>query len=517
MRPSIVIAAVVVLGFAAGGGYYGLEVFPQQRFRAGLDQALATLPPGTTATYKTARYSVLMHQAIVTGLSVHGQIPGDTPQPFEVTIDSIETTSPNLEFPDLWARAVANPAAFAPDTAIPVADAITLKGAIVHSAAINLTEASVQVAKLRLYPWALLHDGMPSWQEIQASVKPRSQPPELADLRPILRAEAAAMLGIAYDGYAVGAANITESLPGIEAAYDIREVTGGRFDRGIMRGAALRGITLHDNVVGALSIDHVAMSTIDVREPMTRLILGDPLSPAMLNRISIGRIEYAGITAQPPGQPAIHITGFSMGPVTFTDGMPVSGELGWTDIRVSKLQLPDPRAWDAFNQLGLETITVSFALAYDWDVSHQHVSIHDTMLKVDELGTLTLSADFSNIVPGAAAMDQGSLAHLRLRLVDASLVDRLLRMGATSSGADPAAYRALIVAMLRQQPTAGGGNGTVMAAAAHAAGEFIASPQSLTVEFSPPTPIPFVALRNAAMAPVNLATMPGLTVSANQP
>jgi hypothetical protein len=516
MRPSIVIAAVVVLGFAAAGGYYGLEVSPQRRFRAGLDQALATLPPGTTATYKSAHYSVLLRQAVVTGLAVHGEIPGDPPQPFDVVIDSIETTNPNLGFPDLWAHAVANPASFAPDTALPVADAVAIKGAIVRSAAFNLTEASVQLAKLRLYPWALLHDGMPSWREIQASLKPGSQPPDLADLRPIFRAEAAAVLGFAYDSYAAGAANIREALPGIDVEYDIREMTGDAFDRGVMRGASLRGITLNDDVVGALAIDRVAMGAVDVREPMTRLIFGDALSASLLNGISIGRIEYSGITARPPGQPAIHVTGFWLGPVAFADGMPVSGELGWTDVRVSKLQVPDPRVWDAFNQFGLETITVSFTLAYDWDVAHQRVSIHDTMLKVDELGTLTVSADLTNIVPNAAGMDQGSLAHLRLRLEDASLVDRLLRMGAASSGADPAAYRALIVGMLRQQPT-GAGQGTTIAAAARAAGDFITSPQSLTIELSPPAPIPFIALRGAMMSPVNLATMPGLTVSANEP
>jgi hypothetical protein len=40
MRASIVIAATAVVIVAAGAGYYALEVYPQQRFRADLDQAL---------------------------------------------------------------------------------------------------------------------------------------------------------------------------------------------------------------------------------------------------------------------------------------------------------------------------------------------------------------------------------------------------------------------------------------------------------------------------------------------
>ncbi len=62
MRTSVVVATLVVLGFAAGGAYYGLEVYPQQQFRAGLDQSLATLPPGTQASYQTAHYLAAVAQ-----------------------------------------------------------------------------------------------------------------------------------------------------------------------------------------------------------------------------------------------------------------------------------------------------------------------------------------------------------------------------------------------------------------------------------------------------------------------
>lgn len=215
MRTSVVVAVAGVLIVAAGGAWFGLEVYLQQRFRAGLDQALATLPPGTTATYKTAHYSLLSHRAVVTEMTLHGELPGDPPRPFDVAADSVETRDPNLDFPASWANAVAAPTSLGPDTALTVAGSVAVKGLTVHSAVINLTEASVQITKLRVYPWALLHDGMPTWRELQASMAARSRPSELADLRPIFRAEAAAMLGVAYDSYAAGAAKVTETLQAV--------------------------------------------------------------------------------------------------------------------------------------------------------------------------------------------------------------------------------------------------------------------------------------------------------------
>ena len=61
--------------------------------------------------------------------------------------------------------------------------------------------------------------------------------------------------------------------------------------------------------------------------------------------------------------------------------------------------MPDAASKDAFDKLGLENLTISFALIYDWNVADKKLTVHDTMLKVNELGTLTLSVDFTNIAP----------------------------------------------------------------------------------------------------------------------
>ncbi len=432
-------------------------------------------------------------------------------------MDSVETGNPNLDFLGSWQKALQDKAAFAPDTAIPVADSIVVKGVTVHSAAFDGTEAAVRFDKLRVYPWALLHDGMTTWKQLQASLSHRSQPPTLADLQPLMRAEAAVMLGIAYDAHAFETMKISATLPGSQFAYEVHKVTGGGFDRGVMQGGTAEGIAAKGPNTGTLSVDRVVMGATDMREPMTRIVNGEALSPALLNGVRIGRFEYRGITVQRPGQPSIHAGTLSIGPLAFAQGMPVSGALAWQDVSVSRSQLRDAQARDALARVGLETITASLTLSYDWDVAQQRASLHDTMLKVNELGTITVAADLTNVPANLAALRQARLAHARLRFEDASLVDRLLRAGAAQGGTDPAAYRQQIVGLVRQSSMTAGEDSPVLAAAAQALSDFITSPHSLTIELAPPVPVGFIALQQAAAAPAKLASMVGLAVSANQP
>ena len=196
-------------------------------------------------------------------------------------------------------------------------------------------------------------------------------------------------------------------MPGIDVQYDIR--TGDQrdgFDRGTFKGVTGAGITFRGSQFGVISVDRVAIGPVDIREPMTRLVNGEAVSTGLLDGIKIGRIDYSGITAQLPGKAATHMGGLYMGPMVFTGGMPVSARLGWTDISILRSQVSDPRAQMAFDRLGLQTMTMSFAVAYDWDIGQQRVSIHDTTLKINELGTASLAVDLTSAAPNLAAMGQ---------------------------------------------------------------------------------------------------------------
>jgi hypothetical protein len=516
MRPSVVIALLVVIGLAAGGGYYAFDAYAQQQFRTGLDQTLASLPPGTTASYKTAHYSFLRHQAVVTGLTVHSEIGANPPQPFDITAASVEIDQPSTEFAASWARARAAPATFGPDTALPVAGAAIITGMTVHSAAINLTEAAMHLTNLRLYPWALLHDGMPPWNDLLAALTLRSGPPDAALLQKVVRAEAGAVMGIGYDNYEAGPARVTEAVSGINVEYDIGSVTGEGFDRGTFKGGSGSGIIFRNGQFGVVSVDRVTIGPLDIRQAATRLVNGETVSPRLLDGIKIGGIDYSGITVQPPGRTATHIGGVSVGPMAFTGGVPVSGKLGWTDVSLSRSQMSDPRAQAVFDKLGLQTMTMSFALAYDWDIGQQRVSVHDSMLKVNELGTMTIAAELTNAAPNLAALAQVSLAHGRLRFDDASLVNRALRAGAAQTGTDPVTYRQRVIDMVRQQANSQTVVSPALTAACNAAGDFIASPHTITIELAPPQPVPLIALRSMNEPPAMVATALGLTVSVAQ-
>jgi len=516
MRASFLVAGTAIV-LAAAGFYYGLEIYPQQRFRADLDQTLARLPPGTTVAYKDARYSIISHAAEVTGVTIHADLPGSQSHSFDIGIESVATTNPNLDLGAAWNSARANPSAIAPDTALPVADTITLKGITIRSAILNMTQESTVISHARLFPRPLLRDGTPTWDDVLASLSAASQPPTLDDLRPLLRAEAAIMLGFSYDSYSVGVTRMTETLPGVQIGYDIRSISGDGFDRGMLKSASADGIVFRGDKIGAFSTEHLTMGSTDFRAPITRVVNGEALSPAMLDGIRMGRVEYRGITFQPPGQPAAHAGGFFVGPVVFTQGMPVSGEMGWTDVTITKEQLPDAKSRDVFDQLGLATMTTSFALAYDWDIARHRAALRETMLKVNELGTLNLAAEVSDVVPGAAAATQTRLVHARLRLDDASLVERMIRAGAARSGADPVMFRQQIATMVLRQGATPGQASPALSAAGQAISNFITAPRNLTVELSPPVPVSFASLQQASASPTNLVAILGLAVTANAP
>jgi hypothetical protein len=516
MRASFLVAGTAIV-LAAAGFYYGLEIYPQQRFRANVDQAIARLPPGTTVAYKGAHYSIISHAAEFTGLTMHADLPGPQPRSLDIAIDSFAIENPNLALGAAWNAARENPSAITPDRALPVADTITLKGVTVRSAVLNMTEDSAVLNRARLYPWPLLHDGVPSWADVLTAIAAASQPPTLDDPRPLLRGEAALMLGFAYDSYSVGATKLTETLGDLQIGYDIRAMRGEGYDRGLLKSASADAIVFRGDKLGTFATDRLTIGSSDFRAPITRLVNGEPLSAAMLDGMRIGRLEYHGITFQPPGQPPGRAGGIFLGPVVFAGGLPVSGEMGWTDVTISQQQLPDQKSRDVMDQIGLETMTTSFALAYDWDVAGRHASLRETMLKINELGTLSLTAEVNDVVPGAAAATQTRLVHARLRFDDASLVERLIRTGAARSGADPALFRQQIaMAVLRQGSTPGQVT-PAMSAADQALSDFITAPRTLTLELSPPVPVSFAALRQAAASPSSLVTMLGLVVTANAP
>ena len=525
MRTPILAAAAVLAILAAGGGYYALQIYPQRAFRDALDKNIATLPPGVTVTYKDAVLSVPTKRATITGLVAH--IPGDqTGGPvIDVTVDSLEVAGPNMAFDRAWRDSVANKAGLTPEAVLRAADQVMLRGidvkeTIGSDTAISAHEEYVRLDEPRLYPWALLHDGTPVWGEAMAALiqtKPGTPP----DFQKLLRIQAAWILGIGHDAYEAGPLAITEHLPNVDMDIAIKKMTAGSSERGVMKSFLMENLTMKGLKTGGFAVDRVSFDGVDVRDPATRIVNGAPVTLALLDKMSIGRISYEGFDVAVPGKQAIHLGGITVGPMTFAQGWPVTGVMSLTDFRVPAEMATDPQARANLKKFGLDVITVSFALAYDWNLGTQQLTIHDTSLKVAELGTLKLSADLTNIVPNAGVMFQARLGHATLRFDDASLVDRALRDAAANAGTDPAVFRQQAAEGVRafQPPTspAGTSSGPELTAARQAVATFITSPKSLTVVLSPKTPVPLMALGQASRAPDQTAAYVGLSVIANAP
>ena len=514
MRLPIIAATAGIAVLVAGGVYYGLEMYPQRQLRASIDQMLTRLPPGTTVTYKDARYSVATRTAVISGIVVRGNMAGQTPNPLDITIETIETANPNLAFAEIWDQAVANPAAMSMDTDLPVADSIAIKGLNAQAQGFTLTQDSLRIEKPRVYPGVLLHPGVPALRDLPNLMASPGTPPKPDDLAAMARLQAAYFLGSSNDGYQTKTIKLTIAAPAMNLAYDIRGMTSTGQDHGIMKGGKIDGISVNAADLGSFSFDSASTGPIDVRDAATRLVKGEPLSLALLDQVKIGRFEYSGVAATIPNQPPFKLGGMSIGPIAFAQGMPVTGGMGWTDLKVTAAQMPDATSREAFKQSGLDSATISFAVAYDWDVASKTATIRDTVLKVNELGTLTLNAIVTNLGPPPSPPDRAQLSKATLVLTDATLVERAIKVAAAQSGATPAAFKTQFIAQTKQQAAAMDKSGNkFMASLMTAVVDFVNDPRRLTIQLTPLTPIPVMTLQRVLADPARFGPRLGMTAT----
>jgi hypothetical protein len=520
MRKPVLWVVALVVGAGAAGGYYAWHQFgPTDRnIRAGLDQWIQTLPPGFSMTYKTAEYNVATNTARLGGVA----FKGTGAQTFDATIDEIEVGNPSADFANAWAQAAANPAALAPDKALPVAGSIALKGASIHFESASGTLASTKLEGLRVYPWALLHSGVPSFAEAQATLAKRSEPPKLEDILPLIRFEASILLGIGYDAYVAEDLRVsakmpaTAQMPARDVTYSIHKMSGTGYDRGLRGDAQAEDATFESPPMGTLTLERVSMSGMKFQQPLTQLLSGDPLAPEMLDGLAIGRVDYTGMRVKTPDGKEVPVGTFSISKIGFAHGVPISGELSYVGLKLSKSLMPDARGQEAFDKLGLDTMTLSLAASYQWDIEQKRMAVRTLSFKIDELGALNLSAELSDMTPGEGWQTRGSLFHALLRYDDASLADRMLKAAALLANTDPAAFRQQLIAMvdLRAAPL---NDSPAIAAAVAAVKTFLGEPHSLTIELAPPAPVAFSALKAAStMPPGDIAALIGLKVTANK-
>jgi len=308
----------------------------------------------------------------------------------------------------------------------------------------------------------------------------------------------------------------TPQMPATDVTYSIHKLGGSGYDRGNRYDIQVDGITVEAAPMGTITAEHASMADTTFQQPLTHILAGDPLAPEMLDGIAVGKIEYAGMKVKTADGKEIPVGTFSMSKIGFSKGVPVSGELSYAGLKLSKALIPDPRVKDAFEKLGLDTLTLSLGGSYEWNLEKKQITVRNVALKVDELGAVNFSADLAEMAPGPDWQAHGSLAHAVLRYDDASLADRAFKAASLQINVDPAALRQQ-VAMMVDIRAAALGDSPAIAAVANAVKTFLGAPHSLMVELAPPAPVAFSALQAAGtMKPEDIAVMVGLSVTANK-
>ncbi|MGH7120486.1 MAG: hypothetical protein ACREFP_16105 [Acetobacteraceae bacterium] len=508
-------AAVVV----AAALYGGLVAYPQARFRAALSAARQFLPAGVSLDYKSADYSLFSDRGTLTGVALHSS----GPLPLDVAIARVELLRPSLALGKNWQRAEHNPAALRPETAIPVAAALKFSDVSIHTPSLSEKITAARINGLRLYPWALLHPGIPTLADVMTALARRRQPRSLAAIVPILRFEAAMVLGVGNTGVDLNGITATlrlAAIPGLPArkvTYRIASTTGPANERGIFgAGTAAHVAIALGAPAGTVTIEKIAIGGWNLRNPAKRLLAASTLSPSLLSGLAIGRLQAAAVALQRPSGPPITLGTLTLSRIAVSDGLPVSAAFSWHGLLLTRAEMPTEEARLAFARLGLDTLTVNLDAAYNWELDANRIALQNARLDVAQLGSLALSASLVEVTPHPGVLDRARLAHAVLRYKDASLVARASGAAASLTDTSPQSFRQRMITLIRNRADEFASSPAITEAA-KAITTFLRAPHSLTITFSPADPVPLAALRNAAtMTPPALASLVGLSVTANQ-
>jgi hypothetical protein len=560
MRKIAIAAGAAVL--LAGGAYYGAFVLPDNQFRTGLDQALAGLPQGYTGHYGRAHYSLLSHVATVTDLSVQG------PAALNESIAKVVIDHPALDLADQLNRAQANPSALKPDQALPVADRIEVDGIKMSGGETAGTMASVSLAKMRIYPWAIFHPGMPAPKDfgqviaaalqkqrkvaaqqqaiLEQAQKPQAEgdgdsnqaapetgpsPADIAALQkeeldavlPLLRIEAALFLAMGYDSLDGAGLDVTASLPvpGTPLPTSLHATMAkfhaGPLDRAVGGANTVENLFEDLGQAGKVTVDRASIGDMKMRDTAMRLLNGDPLSMPMLDGASFGPIEFNGMSVTVPAGGTTHLDKIALSGLAFDRSFLKSFGFSVSGFKVNVADL-NPQARESLRKFRLKSITANLGLAYQWDADKKTASLHDVAFSVAELGSLQFNADLVNVDPSAGLAATPGLAKATLRYQDASLVNRLLRADAEEK-LKPAELRQMREAYAANLLSTLGpiASDPKLADSVKAIADFARLPRSLTITLAPPTPVPLLGLKDAAaQGPQALVDMLGLSIIANQ-
>jgi hypothetical protein len=506
-----VVAGAVALVAIAGGAYYAAVVLPDQQVRAALDASIAKLPPSYSAKYTSAHYSIFDKILTISGLTLDSPAAPE----FHMSIDKITIDHPSPEADEAWRKAKAAPAEIPSDLTLAVVREIKLAGITLRFPSGSATVGEIRYSGLRIFPQALVQLDASEFANAALITNNPGQPPDLNALRPILRAEAALLMGVAYDGGAVSDLAIKIKVPQqpTEIAVTLKSLVVGAGERGIFAGGSAEGMTESLGAMGAVRLNRMTAGAADFRDALVKLLGGAALDATLLDKLSFDGFRYEGVEVATPTTGVIKLGAFTVGKVQFAGGLPVTASVGFEKLHLIRAQLAIAGPNNPLDRLGLDAITISLSAGFAWDVAGQHIALKDTSLKVDELGELSLAADIGN---AGRDMSRAVLTHAAITYRDGSLTDRMIGMAAKQQKLDTAVMRQQLVAMVQQKssPIAKTPAGQAIA---QAIATFLQKPKSLMIDLAPPQPILLTALQTLGQQPpLAILQAVGPTVTANR-
>jgi hypothetical protein len=228
------------------------------------------------------------------------------------------------------------------------------------------------------------------------------------------------------------------------------------------------------------------------------------------------------------------------------DGSKVDMRMNGSDLKIDLSTIDDPKARDAIQQLGYETLTGDIKLDAAWDATAGTINMQEYSLSLDEVGRLSMSMEISgytlefikamqqaqasaaaNPDPQAAQqalgfamlgmLQQLSFNSASVRFEDASVTERALAFAGKQQGVSGDQMRMALKGML---PLMLGRIGIpeLQKQIAAAASVYLDNPENITITAQPASPVAVPVLMGAGMGnPKSLVDLLNVQVSANKP
>ena len=265
----------------------------------------------------------------------------------------------------------------------------------------------------------------------------------------------------------------------------------------------------------------------------------DPLASLMLYESA----ELASLSFKVGDKTAFEMQGLAFGITAPEGGSPMEFSGAAESFSADMTLAEDPKAKQAIEALGYQTITGDFEMAGTWQPSDGRLALTQYDITVVDAGTIGMTFEFGGytldfvkslqeLTAKMAAEPEGSddsasglamlglmqqltIASAAIRFDDDSLTGRVLEYAGQQQGvsaSDIVNQAKAIVPFAMAQLN----NPELTAQVTAAVNAFLDDPQSFEVAAAPPAPVPFALIMAGAMSnPLDLTKTLGVTVTAN--